>query len=96
MYLLNQLGFVRNDLSPLQFAKQQIDPQFKTNFSAFVQVYLKSKYSTQRLTLSEENTVTGFYRPFESAVKNKIPFKKRFNKFLNFYRTINYFTKPKV
>ena len=96
MYLLNQLGFVRNDRSPLQFAKQDIDPQFNTNFSSFIQAYLKTKYSTQPLTSSEENIVTNFYSPFDKSVKNKIPYKQRFNKFLNIYRTINYFTKPKI
>ena len=96
MYLLNQIGLVRNDYSPLQFAKQEIDPRFNTNFSSFIQAYLKTKYSTQPLTSSEENIVSNFYLPFDKAVKNKIPFKQRFNKFLNFYRTINYFTKPKI
>ncbi|HUS00896.1 MAG TPA: transglutaminase-like domain-containing protein, partial [Chitinophagaceae bacterium] len=96
MYLLNQLGFVRNHLSPLQFAKEDIDPRFNTNFSSFIQAYLKTKYSTQALTSSEENIVNNFYAPFDKAVKNQIPFKQRFNKFLNFYRTINYFTKPKI
>ena len=96
MYLLNQIGLVRNDYSPLQFAKQEIDPRFNTNFSSFIQAYLKTKYSTQPLTTSEENIVSNFYLPFDKAVKNKIPFKQRFNKFLKFYRTINYFTKPKI
>ena len=96
MYFLNQMGHVRNDLSPLQFAKQQIDQEFKTNFSAFVQVYLKSKYSSKPLTSLEEKTVTTFYHSFEKSIKSNILFKKRFSKFLNFYRTINYFTKPKV
>ena len=96
MYFLSQLGLVRNDHSPLQFAKQEIDPRFNTNFSSFIQAYLKTKYSTQPLTSSEENIVSNFYLPFDKAVKNQIPFKQRFNKFLNFYRTINYFTKPKI
>ena len=96
MFLLNQLGFVRNDLSPLQFAKKDIDPRFKTNFSDFIQAYLKTKYSTQPLTSSEENVIKGFYLPFNKSVKGQIPLKQRFSKFLNFYRTINYFTKPKI
>lgn len=96
MYLLNQLGFVRNDLSPSQFAKEDIDPRFKTNFSSFINVYLKTKYSTQPLTSSEENIITTFYPPFDRSIKNAIPYKQRLNKFLNIYRTINYFTKPKV
>ena len=96
MFLLNQLGFSRNGLSPLQFANQVVDPEFKTHFSPFVQAYLKTKYSTQALTSSEEAVVTQFYAPFDKTVKQQVPFKKRFNKFLNIYRTINYFTKPKV
>jgi hypothetical protein len=96
MYLLNQMGFVRGNLSPLQFAGEHVDPKFKTNFSRFVQVYLKNKYSRQPLTSSEENMIENFYPPFDRAIRNEIPFKQRFNKFLNIYRTINYFTKPKV
>lgn len=96
MYHLHQLGFRRNELSPLQFAQQNIDSHFKTNFSSFIQVYLKTKYSTQPLTSSEENIVRSFYSPFDKTIKNQIPFKQRLNKFLNFYRTINYFTKPKI
>ena len=96
MYLLNQLGFSRDNLSPLQFAKEDIDKRFKTNLSSFIQVYLKSKYSSEPLTSSEDNIVTGFYPSFDRLVKSQIPFKQRFNKFLNFYRTINYFTKPKL
>ncbi|MGI8583490.1 MAG: transglutaminase-like domain-containing protein [Chitinophagaceae bacterium] len=96
MYLLNQLGFTRNDLSPLQFAKQDIDQRFKANFSTFIQAYLKTKYSTQPITSSEENIITNFYSPFDRSVKGQIAFTQRFYKFLNFYRTINYFTKPKI
>jgi hypothetical protein len=96
MFLLNQLGFARGDLSPLQFAKQNIDPHFKTNFASFVQVFLKGKYSSQPFTTPEESIVTGFYSPFDKSIKDQIPYKQRFNKFLNFYRTINYFTKPKI
>lgn len=95
MYLLNQLGLSRDKLSPLQFAKQDIDPKFNTNFSEFIQAYLKTKYSTLPLTLSEENSISSFYSPFDKLIKSQITFKQRFNKFLNFYRTINYFTTPK-
>lgn len=96
MYLLNQLGYARGDLSPLQFARQRIDPEFGTNMSPFVNVYLKTKYSTQPLTAAEQETSHAFYKPFDKEVKARIPFKKRFSKFLNIYSTINYFTKPKI
>ena len=95
-YYCNQLGFSRDDMSPTQFAKDKIDARFKTNFTSFMHVYLKSKYSKEALTSSEEATVQNFYHPFYKTLKNKIPFKERFSKFLNFYRTINFFSKPKI
>jgi hypothetical protein len=95
-YYCNQLGYSRDEMSPTQFAKDKIDAQFKTNFTSFMQVYLKSKYSKEVLTSSEENIVQNFYLPFYKTVKDKIPFKERLSKFLNFYRTINFFSKPKI
>lgn len=96
MYLVNQLGFSRDKLSPLQFAQRDIDPLFKTNFSSFVQIFLKTKYSSQPLLPSEEKIISNFYSSFDKSVKKQISYRQRFNKFLNFYRTINFFTKPKV
>jgi hypothetical protein len=95
-YYLNQLGFSRGQKSPAEFAKEKIDPEFKTNFTSFMQVYLKSKYSKEALNASEEMIAQNFYHPFYQTVKEKISFKERFSKFLNFYRTINFFSKPKL
>lgn len=95
IYYCNQLGYSRNEMSPTQFAKEKIDTHFKTNFYSFMQVYLKSKYSKESLTSSEENIVRNFYPSFYKTVKDKIPFKERFSKFLNYYRTINFFQSQK-
>ena len=95
-YYCNQLGYSREEMSPTQFAKEKIDAKFKTNFNSFMKVYLKSKYSQEALTSSEENIVQNFYSPFYKIIKDKTPFKERFSKFLNFYRTINFFSKPKI
>ncbi len=96
MYFLNQLGYARKNSSPLAFARDIVDTNFKTDFSAFVQVYLKSKYSNEQLKPWEEKIILLFYPTFEQAVKNKILFKDRISKFLNIYRTINYFNTPKI
>ncbi|MBA2250261.1 MAG: hypothetical protein H0W12_08720, partial [Chitinophagaceae bacterium] len=96
MYLLNQFGFRRDNDTPLQFANNKIDDYFQTDFSAFIQVYLKSKYSSQPISSWELKILSLFYRPFEKSVQNKIPWKERVSGFLNFYRTINYFSKPKI
>ena len=62
-YYLNQLGFSREQMSPAQFAKEKIDPYFKTNFASFMQVYLKSKYSKEALTLQKKIIAQNFYQP---------------------------------
>ena len=95
-YYLNQLGRSRNEMSPAAFARDKIDTEFKTNFASFMNVYLKTKYSKQNLTNGEQANIENFYKPFYKTVKNTIHFKERFSKFLNFYRTINFFSKPKI
>ena len=95
-YYCNQLGYSREEMSAAYFAKDIIDKRFKTNFYQFMQVYLKTKYSSEPLTPAEENIIYTFYKPFHKAIKQSIPFKERLAKFLNFYRTINYFSKPKI
>jgi hypothetical protein len=90
------LGYSREEMTAAAFAKEKIDPEFKTDFSSFMHVYLKSKYSKEKLNSSEEILIQNFYYPFYKTVKNKIPLKDRLSKFLNFYRTISYFSKPKI
>ncbi len=95
MFLLNQLGYTRGNFSALHFAMKDIDPYFDTDFSKFIQVYLKSKYSSKSLTAMEQDQINIFYFLFEKTISNKVPRKEYFGKFLNFYRTIMYFSQPK-
>ncbi|MEO8765207.1 MAG: transglutaminase domain-containing protein [Ginsengibacter sp.] len=95
-FYLNQMGYSREKMSPLEFAKEKIDPEFQTNFASFMLVYLKSKYSEDSLDSREELIAQHFYDPFYKNIKEKISFKERFSKFLNFYRTIHFFSKPKI
>ncbi|MEP7251003.1 MAG: transglutaminase-like domain-containing protein [Ginsengibacter sp.] len=95
-YYLNQLGFSKGTTPMLQYAHDTIDPRFGTSLSKFMQVYLKTKYSDEQLTNPEQETVNNFYRPFYQKIKQQVTFKTRFSKFLNFYRTINFYSKPKI
>jgi hypothetical protein len=95
MYYLNQLGFIRDNQSPQQFA-ESIDKTFGSNFNKFSNVYQKVKYSSVPLTVNEETLVQGFYDPFKMQVKDTIPFKTRLSRFLNIYNTLHYFTKSKI
>jgi transglutaminase-like putative cysteine protease len=95
-YYLNQLGRKRDEDTAAAFASQRIDPEFKTNFGSFMNVYLKTKYAKDPLTAGEQLKINSFYKPFYLSVKKQVPFRERFAKFLNFYRTINFFSKPKI
>ncbi|MDR1054759.1 MAG: transglutaminase-like domain-containing protein [Prevotellaceae bacterium] len=92
MYLLNQLGIQRHDLTPLQYARKEVDAKYETDFERFVLVYLKIKYANQTLSKSEKQIITYFYQPFETQLKSKFTRKQRISKFINIYNTLNYFT----
>ncbi|MEP6615883.1 MAG: transglutaminase-like domain-containing protein [Ginsengibacter sp.] len=94
-YLLNQLGYNRENSSALQFANNDIDPYFNTSLAAFINVYHKTKYSSIGLTNQEEIFIQTFYFSFEKSVCGKVPRGAYFSKFLNFYTTFNYFIQPK-
>jgi hypothetical protein len=96
IYLLNQLGYTRSSDSVLQFAIKNIDPYFNTDLASFIQVYLKTKYSSLNISSTEEDLVKNFYLPFEKQVLLKTSSKEYIGKFLNFSRTINYFAKTKT
>jgi transglutaminase-like putative cysteine protease len=95
VFLMYQMGYFRNELTPLQYAGQVIDKNLGTSFEAFTATYLKIKYANQKLTNEDSQRVLTFYAPFEQAIKSKISFKKRLLHFINIYNTLEFFTKPR-
>lgn len=93
MFLLHQLGYLRGNLTPLQYARQKVDEEFGTSFEAFTATYLKVKYAQQTLSAEECERIFTFFKPFEQVIKLKVPHKKWILSFMNIYNTINYFTK---
>lgn len=93
-YYLNQLGYYRGTQTPMQYATQDIDPQFGTSFGRFMNIYLKRKYSKQPLIPQEQHKVETFLAPFIRTVKQKTPFKQRLAGFLNPMRTVSFFVSP--
>ena len=94
-YYLNQLGYSRQNQSPLDFALQ-VDKQFETDFSKFNNVYQKVKYSSLPLSGNEQEVLQQFYPAFIEKIKQRVPLKVRFSRFLNIYNTLHFFTKPKI
>lgn len=93
-YYLHQSGILKGNLTPMQFAKQVVDPQLGTSFTSFMNIYLKQKYAKQQLTANEAAAVNNFLQPFLRTAKKGISFGKRFGGFLNPVRTISFFVMP--
>ena len=95
-YYLNQMGYERGNLTSAQFARDVVDPKFGTSFSRFMNTFLKTKYSRQKLDNYDAKVISEHYPAFYAAVKNKLNGKYRFGHWLNFYRPVSFFEKPKV
>lgn len=95
LFYLNQLGYSFNDYGPEEYALR-IDRQFGTELGKFNRLNQKIKYSKAALTDQEVSMIHQFYAPFVKSIKQQIPFRHRLKHFLNFYRTIYYFSKPKM
>jgi hypothetical protein len=93
-YYLHMVGIARGVLTPMQYARDVVDPQFGTSFAGFMNVYLKTKYAKQSLNAAETEKVNAFLKPFLATVDKKSKFSKRFWGFLNPVRAIGFFVMP--
>jgi transglutaminase-like putative cysteine protease len=95
-YYLNQMGYERGQLTSAQFAREVVDPRFNTNFTRFMNAFLKTKYSRQPLDNYDAKAINEHYIVFYEKVKQSLPVKYRFSHWLNFYKPVFFFEKPKV
>lgn len=86
-FYLRQLGYVRGTRTPLQYAKELVDPEFGTNFASFMNSYLKVKYAGQKLNTHEATFVASFLDRALQQIRAKVPAKKRTLAFLKPLRT---------
>lgn len=93
-FYLHQLGFIRGRRTPMQYARETIDPTLGTSFATFMNTYLKVKYAKQPLTTSESERVSAFLPALFAQVKSRIVGNKRTGAFLNPMRTIAFFVQP--
>ncbi len=93
-YYLHQIGYFRIDMTPMQYANKYIDPELGTNFTAFMNIYLKQKYAGQALTNKEQNVISSFLKTFIGQVRSKTTVRTRLTGFLNPLRTISFFVQP--
>ena len=93
-YYLHMTGMNRGNRTPMQFAKNVVDPELGTSFTQFMNIYLKQKYAKQPLTGAEQQQVAIFLPLFLTTVRKRIAFKKRFFGFLNPVRSAGFFMMP--
>ena len=92
MFLLNQLGYERKNLTPLQFAANVIDKKHETQFEKFMTVYLQLKYANVDITCEEKELINNFYTNFEKKIVENHKITKRIAKFLNIKQTFKFYT----
>lgn len=93
-FYLHQLGFFRGDQTPMQYARTMIDPEFGTDFTGFMVIYLKLKYAKQELTAQEKQILSRFMPDFIKTVKSKTKVGARIGAFLNPLRSVSFFVQP--
>jgi hypothetical protein len=93
-YYLHMAGMPRGSRTPMQYARDVVDPQLGTSLAGFMNVYLKKKYAKQNLNAGEQQYVTAFLTPFLATARKSIKFKKRLFGFLNPVRSAGFFVMP--
>jgi transglutaminase-like putative cysteine protease len=93
-FYLHQLGFTRGRRTPMQYARELIDPALGTSFAAFMNVYLKLKYSKQQPTAAEAERLRTFLPAFFAQVRSRVKGGRRFGAFLKPMRSLAFFMRP--
>lgn len=93
-FYLHQLGYARNQQTPLQYANRTIDPIFSTTLTTFMNLYLKQKYADNPLSAVELEKTNTLVQPFISKIKSSTKPSKRILSFLNPLQTVGYFVVP--
>ncbi len=93
-YYLHMVGIGRGTKTPMQYAREVVDPQLGTSFTGFMNVYLKKKYAKQPLNMQEQQYVAGFLQPFLKTMRGKTGAGKRIRGFLNPVRSASFFVMP--
>lgn len=93
-FYLHQCGLFRAQQTPMQYASKTIDPAMGTDYTAFMNIYLKKKYAKQELNQNDQKVLNSFLTPFIAKVRSVIPWKQRFAGFINPLRTISFYVQP--
>lgn len=94
LYHFHMAGLEREHETPLQYATNKVDPSLRTQFTNFMQVYLRLKYANGQLMEGDVETVSAFGKSIRPAARKKIGFFKMIWNYLNIFRANRYFRRP--
>jgi transglutaminase-like putative cysteine protease len=92
-FLHHQLGYPREDQTPLEFAEDVIDKQFNSGYTTFMRVYLKTKYANLPLNEYDVKTMDNYYPAFIKRVFAKFSRGRIFLRFIDFTSVITFWTR---
>lgn len=92
-FYLHQLGIYRGNKTPMQYAREDVDPQFGSHFATFMNHYLAYKYGGQRAMTAEQQRAEAFLPAFMKQVRTRIKWRRRLVAFLKPARMLQFFGK---
>jgi hypothetical protein len=95
-FYMHQLGYFRLSMTPLDYAKNVVDVRFGTSFTNFMNIYLKIKYTGQKISGVEEPEIALFLDHNLKMIQSKTTFKGRLFSFLRPLRILTFFNKPET
>jgi hypothetical protein len=95
LYLSNQCGYPIKSKTPIQFAKQDIDPRFKTQATAFMQQYVHLKYAPQNSNNIISHGSNQFFSTFQKQFLGTFTATQKIKYFTNFLDTLQFLNQYK-
>lgn len=92
-FYLHQLGWFREQQTPLAYAEARIDPSFEIAFADFMRMYLRLKYSNEQTTPADDAFLATYLEQSLRTIRMRVSVGKRFKAFLRPLRAFAYFSK---
>lgn len=94
LYRFHMAGLERGTETPLDYAVKAVDPTLGAGFEAFMQLYLRLKYSGGALRDGDKTLMREFAQNLGRAIRRKYGSFKPVLNYLNLSRALRYFQQP--
>lgn len=94
LYRLHMAGIFRDQETPLQYARQKVDPSLGLTFTSFMNTYLRMKYSVKPVDSGEQDEMNAFHDKVGPALRKTLGFIRIFGNYFRLWRAYLYFQQP--